>query len=317
MALGSYSFTVGEKNGGQQLRTFLRKECGLTARSLTVLKKTGLGITRNGAELRARDTLCEGDIVEIRLPREHNDITPVEGKLSILHEDDFFLVIDKPTGLPVHPTKIHQTDTVANILSYYQRERGEDYTFRALNRIDKDTSGCVLIAKDRITYSLIQPTVRKLYLAVCEGEISESGTVNAPIALEEGSKIRRCVRMDGDKAITHYRPLYFDGVHTLIELRLETGRTHQIRCHMSSIGHPLAGDDMYGGSLEYICRQALHCAAMELRHPVSGERLIFRASIPEDMVGLIREGSFDADALLFVDAPDTPEGSEQEENDRS
>ena len=311
MALGSYKFTVKAENDGQQLRTFLRKEIGLTARSMTVLKDSDLGITRNGAELRARDILYVGDKVEIALPAEINDITPVPGELDILYEDDHLLVINKPADMPVHPTKVHQTDTLANILSFYQNERGESYTFRALNRLDKDTSGCVLIAKDRIAYSMVKPSVRKIYLAVCEGEISESGTVNAPIALDDGSKIRRCVSMSGLEAITHYIPVSYDGTHTLLALWLETGRTHQIRCHMSYIGHPLAGDDMYGGSLEHIKRQALHCAAMKLIHPVSGEELTFHSDVPEDMKALI---SADPDPFLLIDSLDPAERSQQQEN---
>ena len=243
-----------------------------------------------GKELHAHDTVHSGETVIISLPREHNDIEAVEGELDILYEDDYLLIINKPAGMPVHPTKIHQLDTLANIVSYYQQSRGEDYTFRALNRLDKDTSGCVILVKDRIAYSLVKPTVRKTYIAVCEGMIQESGTVNAPIALSPDSKIKRCVSAQGAEAITHYQPIRYGKGHTLCELWLETGRTHQIRCHMSSIGYPLAGDDLYGGSLHRIGRQALHCQKVTLTHPVTHEKLQITTDIPKEFYGIINEG---------------------------
>lgn len=287
MALGYYELTVGKQNDGTTLKTFLRKECGISARSMTVLKYAGMGVTRRGEEIRAHDILYAGDVVIIQLPEEKSGITPVEGALDILLEDRYLLLVNKPADMPVHPTKIHQTDTLANLVAAYQQRRGEDYTFRALNRLDKDTSGCVLIAKDRIAYSLMQPTVRKTYVAVCEGEISESGTVDMPIGLSDNSRIVRCIREDGDRAVTHYQPIKVANGHTLLELWLETGRTHQIRCHMSSIGHPLAGDDLYGGSLEHIARQALHCRDMRFIHPVSGEELYVTTQIPSEFLKII------------------------------
>ena len=240
MSLGYYKFTVSADNSGQTLKTFLRREVGISARSMTVLKYAGMGITRSGIELKAHDIVYEGDIIEIQLPPDSNYAEPVEGRLDILFEDDCLLIVNKPYGMPVHPVKVHQRDTLSNIVAYYQQSRGESYTFRALNRLDKDTSGCVIIAKDRIAYSLVQPTVEKKYIAVCEGEISEGGVIDAPIALEPDGKIKRCISSNGDPAVTHYKLLDCADSHTLCELWLETGRTHQIRCHMSSIGHPLA-----------------------------------------------------------------------------
>lgn len=287
MSLGYYKFTVSSDNSGQTLKTFLRREVGISARSMTVLKYAGMGITRSGIELKAHDIVYEGDIIEIQLPPDSNDAEPVEGRLDVLFEDDCLLIVNKPYGMPVHPVKVHQLDTLSNIVAYYQQSRGESYTFRALNRLDKDTSGCVIIAKDRIAYSLVQPTVEKRYIAVCEGTVSESGVIDAPIALEPDSKIKRCIRSDGDPAVTHYDPVYHANAHTLCELWLETGRTHQIRCHMSSIGHPLAGDDMYGGSLDYIQRQALHCRDVSFIHPVTKEKIIINTEIPEEFFAIM------------------------------
>lgn len=287
MSLGYYKFTVSSDNSGQTLKTFLRREVGISARSMTVLKYAGMGVFRSGIEIKAHDIVNDGDIIEIQLPPDSNDAESVEGRLDILFEDDCLLIVNKPYSMPVHPVKVHQLDTLSNIVAYYQQSRGESYTFRALNRLDKDTSGCVIIAKDRIAYSLVQPTAEKKYIAVCEGEISEGGVIDAPIALEKDSKIKRCISSDGDPAVTHYKPLDCANSHTLCELWLETGRTHQIRCHMSGIGHPLAGDDMYGGSLKYIQRQALHCRDVSFIHPVTKEKIIINTEIPEEFFAIM------------------------------
>lgn len=268
-------------------RNFLRRICGLTARSMTVLKYAEGGISRGGELLRSCDTVHAGDVIELCLPPDDNDVEPVAGTLDILFEDEHLLIVNKPPHMPVHPTKVHQTDTLANIVTYYQTAKGERYAFRALNRIDKDTSGCVIIAKDRLCYAIVLPTISKEYIAVCEGIIDTAGTVDAPIALQDGSKIKRCIRSDGQRAVTHYEPVYNSLRHTVLRVRLETGRTHQIRCHMSGIGHPLAGDDLYGGSRELIGRQALHCGSVILIHPVTKESMYIKAGIPSDMTELM------------------------------
>ncbi len=287
MAVGRFTFIVEHENDGQNVKTFLRRNCGLTARSMTVLKKSGMGITRGGDLLKAHDVLYAGDRIEIRLPEEQSEIEPVDGMPPILFEDDRLLAVDKPASMPVHPVKDHQLDTLANRVSAYQQSRGESYVFRALNRLDKDTSGIVLIAKDRISYSLIKPTVEKVYFAVCEGIIEEAGTINEPISLAHDSKIKRCVSADGDSAVTHYTPIKHGKTHTLCRVVIETGRTHQIRCHMSHIGHPLAGDDLYGGSLELINRQALHCKDVSFIHPDTKERIILHTELPEEYERII------------------------------
>ena len=290
MSLRSYDLIVPPTSDGQTLKTYLRREIGISARSMTVLKYSGMGISRSGVELRAHDILKAGDIVAIRLPADKNDAEPVAGDLEILFEDDHLIVVNKPAGMPVHPVKVHQLDTLSNIVAFYQRGRGEDYTFRALNRLDKDTSGCVIIAKDRIAYTLVKPTVQKTYIAVCEGIIPESGVIDAPIGLEAGSVIERRVTSGGDSAVTHYRPVKYGNAHTMCEIWLETGRTHQIRCHMSYIGHPLAGDDLYGGSLRYIQRQALHCKSVSFVHPGTGGRIELDTDIPGEFYRITDQG---------------------------
>ena len=291
MAIGYYEFTVRSDDDGVLLKSFLRRKCGLSARSMTVIKYNGGSILRENEALRARDILRDGDLIKVRLPKEQCDIAPAEGDLDILFEDNYLLIVNKPPAMPVHPTKRHQYDTLANIVSLYQQSRGESYTFRALNRLDMDTSGCVILAKDRIAYRLVFPTIRKTYYAVCEGVITEGGTIDAPIGSADASRIKRCVRNDGSVAITHYEPVFDDGKHTLCRVWLETGRTHQIRCHMSYLGHPLAGDAMYGGSMELIQRQALHCQSVTLRHPVTDDMIHVKTPLPHDFKSVINSAS--------------------------
>ena len=285
----SFKFCVSPENDGSSLKTFLRKSCGITARSMTLLKYGG-GIYRGDTLLKARDIVYTGDHITLCLPDEENDVVPVKGNLSIMYEDKYFLIVNKSADMPVHPTKRHQLDTLANIVAYYQQSRGERYVFRALNRLDKDTSGCVMIAKDRLTYALVKDSIKKTYVAVCEGIILEGDCIDQPIGLAEGSKIKRTVREDGSRAVTHYRPIMSGNGHTLIELWLETGRTHQIRCHMSAITHPLAGDDLYGGSRKFIARQALHCQKLSFIHPITKELIELDTDIPQEFLQIIKEG---------------------------
>lgn len=282
MALGYYEFIVAEDDDGMTLRGFLRRKCCLSARSMTVIKYNGGSITCGDKELRSRDILHKDDKVIVQLPEEKCGIVPIEGAMDILYEDDYLLIVNKPPYMPVHPTKVHQLDTLANLVSFHQLSRGESYTFRALNRLDKDTSGCVVIAKDRIVYALVFPTIRKEYIAVCEGVLTGNGKIDAPLAAAPDSHIRRCVNDDGATAVTHYEPIRVKNGHTLCKLRLETGRTHQIRCHMSYIGHPLAGDDMYGGSRDHIKRQALHCQSVSFYHPVKDEMISLTTPMPDE-----------------------------------
>lgn len=281
-------FTVTSEYDGVKAGRYLRVFCKLSARSLSVLKRTEGGITSNGKLLRSIDTVNTGDIIEINLPSEKSQILPVYGELDIMYEDAFLLIVNKPASMPVHPVKRHQMDTLANIISYRYVGNKSDFVFRAVNRLDADTSGLVIIAKDRHTASLMQQTeVEKHYTALCHGCVSEKGTVDEPICLLPDSKIVRTVSPGGQRAITHYNKIGEINGGSIVDLVLETGRTHQIRCHMSYIGHPLFGDDLYGGSREFICRQALHCKSLNFTHPFSGVKIFVEAPLPSDMASLI------------------------------
>lgn len=282
-------FVVTSEYDGVKAGRYLRTFCKLSARTLSLLKRQEGAITADGKLLRTVDFLKEGSIVEIKLPEENNSIVPIEGELDILFEDSHLLIVNKSADMPVHPVKTHQTDTLANIIAYISSQRESEFVFRAVNRLDRDTTGIVIIAKDRHTASVMQNLkVKKLYYAVCHGTTDARGTINEPIALAEKSKIVRTVREDGQESITHYSKVEDLKDSSLVELLLETGRTHQIRCHMAHLSHPLYGDDLYGGSLEHIKRQALHCHRIEFVHPFTNEAIKIECPMPNDMLELIK-----------------------------
>ena len=281
-------FIVPEECGGMAAKWFLKSRCGLSTRMITRLKREKDGILMDGKILRSIDPVTAGAEIIINLPSEVSSfIEPVDGSLDIRFEDEHILVVNKPPFMPVHPVKQHQTNTLANIVTCYAQKKGGEYVFRAHNRLDRNTSGLVLIAKDKYSVFKLHNAVRKVYYALVHGRLEGSGTVREPIGLHEDSKIVRHVVESGSPAITPYSSLFSCDDFSLLSLVLETGRTHQIRCHMSFLGHPLLGDDLYGGSLELIDRQALHCGEMSFAHPVSGEMLTVTAPIPEDMKRLI------------------------------
>lgn len=280
-------FVVNQENNGRQVKDFLRKECGVSASMLTQLKLVPNGITNNGVHVRTVDRVSKGDTVVITLPCDKNEIIPVNLPIHILYEDEHLIVFDKKPLMPVHPVRGHIDDTLANAAAFYAQSKGESWTFRAVNRLDRDTSGALLVAKNGYSAALLPKTVRKKYVAVCEGLIDKPGTVSLPIRLKEGHTIQREAGQGGISAVTHYKPVKQSNCHTLVEFELETGRTHQIRVHMSSIGFPLAGDDMYGGSRDFISRQALHCARLDFIHPVNQKFISIDCPIPNDIMNIL------------------------------
>lgn len=281
------NFTVPTEYDGRLVKDFLRRGCGVSAALLTQLKLCNNGITNNGTHTRAVDAVKMGDVITITLPDDKNDITPVKLPIDILYEDEHLIIFNKAPFMPVHPVHGHVYDTLANAATYYAKSVGSVWSFRAVNRLDRDTSGALLVAKNAYAAALLPNTVRKKYIAVCEGIIEKGGTVNTPIRFKEGHTIQREAGEGGVSAVTHFKPIKTYNNHTLVEFDLETGRTHQIRVHMSSIGHPLAGDDMYGGSLDLINRQALHCGEVSFIHPINGERIVVVCPLPDDIAGLM------------------------------
>lgn len=265
------TFIVPPELNGIDVQKYLRRYCGVSARLLAQLKRTSDGLQCNGEHIRSIDLLHANDRMTLTLPKSPVTACPVDLPLTIVYEDADVLAVNKPPFMTVHPVHGHQDDTLANAVAAYSQRTGELFTFRPVNRLDKDTSGLVLIAKNPYAAAVLPKTAEKVYMALCEGDLEGSGTIDAPLKLMEGHTIQREVAPDGKRAVTHYEVLRNACNHTLLRIILETGRTHQIRAHFSSIGHPLAGDDMYGGSRQYFERQCLHCAEMRFLSPETHE----------------------------------------------
>jgi len=266
-----------------QLQNYLMKQQGVSRRLLTKLKRQDGGITRNGETVRSVDLVCGGDEIVLRL--EDTSLLEANPSLNVpvAYESGSVVVFDKPAGMPVHPSIKHQGDTLGN----YFAARYPDLTFRPVNRLDKDTSGLCAVAKGALAAKLLQGSIDKVYYAAVQGVTEESGTIDAPIAREQESIILRCVRDDGQPAVTHFRRIGGNSSYSLEEILLETGRTHQIRVHFAYTGHPLAGDDMYGGSLEHITRQALHCGRLTFTEPLTGKSVTVSSELPQEIISLI------------------------------
>lgn len=215
--------------------------------------------------------------------------------LSILYEDDLFLAVDKPPGQVVHPNSRYRSGTLANAVLGYWESKGESRPFRPISRIDRNTSGIVLIAKSRYAHQQLaslsaKNNVIKLYRGIVEGNmLQDEGEWSFPIRIKSGSKIVRETAPDGQPALTIFKVVKRYPDYTLMQFTLMTGRTHQIRVHAQASGHPLLGDDLYGGSPQYITRQALHCHTYTFPHPITGKETIIKAPLPEDMGSLLSD----------------------------
>ena len=275
------NFTVKKADNDIQVGFFLSK-MGVSKRLITKLKREENGILKNGEHCRTIDLVKEGDLVEISFcDNKKLDANP-DLFVPVAYENDGFVVFDKPPLMPVHPSIKHQGDTLGNFFS----AKYPQLTFRPVNRLDRDTSGLCVVAKSPFYANALQFSIKKTYFAIVEGVISDAGTIDLPIAREQESIIKRVVSDKGQPAVTHYKPIQSDGKYTLLEISLETGRTHQIRVHFSHIGYPLVGDDLYGNKSDEIPRQALHCGRLEITLP-DGEILTVTSPLPEDMQILI------------------------------
>ena len=277
-------FNVDKDYDGSDIKTFLRKNHGVSSRLIKKLKTQENGILLNGERVFVTHILRKGDVVTLNLPPKQTGVVASKMTVDVLYEDEYIIVFDKPSNMTVHPVHEYVDNTLANFAMYHAKQKGESYIFRAVNRLDRDTSGCVLCAKNAYIANLLKNNVHKTYYAVCEGDIAQCGTIDKQIALKPDSKIARCtVESGGKPSVTHYTPVQRDGKHTLLEITLETGRTHQIRVHMSDMGHPLAGDDLYGGGTQYIKRQALHCGKLVINLPVYDAPIVVESPLPEDV----------------------------------
>lgn len=269
---------------------FLKQE-GFSRHILSSMKNSsGNCIVLNGERGFGRSVLKEGDRLVVTVPEVESgeNIIRTEMDLDILYEDEDILVINKPAGMPVHPSMGNYENTLANGIAWYFSQKGEDFVYRCINRLDRDTTGALILVKNPLSAAVLsvqmkRRQIRRTYLALVDGVLPESGVVDAPIARMEGSVITREVNFEtGESAVTHYERLAVGRYYSLAELHLETGRTHQIRVHMKYIGHPLPGDYLYHPDYRRIQRQPLHSFQLEFTHPITKEPMLFTAPVPED-----------------------------------
>lgn len=277
-------FKITDKDHGRQIRDFLR-DFGVSSALLTKLKQSENGITLNGEFARTIEKVYTGDTLKIVIESKGKMPKKLENNnVSVAYNDEDIIVLNKPPLMPVHESRNHQGDTLANVAACYM---DDDNAFRAVYRLDRDTSGLVLIAKNELAACKLAGKIEKDYYAVCQGALEENGTVNLPIAREGDSIIKRTVSEKGERAVTHWKAVKSNGKNTLVKFKLETGRTHQIRVHMSHIGHALLGDTLYGGDTAQINRQALHCKTIRFIHPVTEKNITVDCDFPQDFKGLI------------------------------
>ncbi len=284
------TYTISPKDSGISILSFLRNN-GFSKHILTTMKRADHAILLNGQPTFAKTALREQDVLRILVPEEtgsEESILPVKMSLDILYEDEDILVLNKPADMPVHPSAGNYENTLANGVAWYYRQQGETFVYRCINRLDRDTTGVLVLAKNPLSGALLstqmkQRRIHRTYLALTDGIPPEKGTVCAPIARVNDSVITREVNFEqGEPAVTHYERLAVSNGYALVELHLETGRTHQIRVHMNYIGCPLPGDFLYHPVFDRIGRQALHSFQLEFEHPITKEPLRFLAPVPAD-----------------------------------
>ena len=287
-------YAVPPEFAGRTVLSFLRAN-GYSARVITGLKQNPHGIMLRNKKVTVQKTLKAGDTLVIYIrDKAGENVVPRDIPLDIPFEDRDVAVVNKPAGMATHPSQDNYDTSLANALAFHFQSRGEDVTVRSVNRLDKNTSGLVLIAKNQLAAAKLSAElknggVHKEYLALVEGVPDDCGTVDAPIARAPGSTIERMVSESGERAVTHYK-LLLAGGFSLLRLTLETGRTHQIRVHMSHIGHPVAGDFLYGTEFSGgMLRHALHASRLSFTHPVTGETVDLFAPLPDDMSALCKK----------------------------
>lgn len=297
------TYPITESDSDQRIYDFLCHH-GYSRHIRTWLKQHPGSVRLNGEEALFYFPLKNGDLLEISLEEEHpsENIVPVDLPIHIIYEDEDLMVIDKPADMPVHPSIGNYENTLANAAAWYFHRQDIPFVFRCINRLDRDTTGLLILAKHMLSGAILSDQMKKraihrTYLAITEGKTDPAGTIDSPIGRTDQSLILRQVdHENGDSARTHYLqkcwhpktfypetlPVPQDGL-SLVQLQLETGRTHQIRVHMTSIGHPLIGDTLYNPETALMNRQALHSYRLAFTHPVTGVSLEFTSPLPEDM----------------------------------
>lgn len=285
------TYEISTEYDGFPIDKYLKSK-GYSSANITAIKKMPNNMVIDGEWVHMNRKLKTGEILTVNISEDNSSekIPPVEMDLDIVYEDEDIIVVNKPAGLPIHPSLNHYEDSLANGLAYYYESQGKPFIFRCANRLDKNTSGLTVIAKHLVSANILSTMVKnrqfhREYYAIVRGSLDEkSGTIDAPIGRVDDSIITRQVDFEnGERAVTHYEVIKENKEHSLVSIHLETGRTHQIRVHFKYIGHPLIGDHLYNPDYEYMTRQALHSHKIEFTHPITGEQLSFTADLPSDM----------------------------------
>ncbi len=292
------SYVVTPAYDQASVQTFLRRGCGVSARLLAKLKRVERGITADEEPVRSIDRLKTGQTVRLRLPNDKVRVEGVPLALDIVYEDADVLVINKPPYLAVHPSAGHEEPTLAAAVVAHYQAQGTPLAFRPINRLDRNTSGLLLAAKHAQAAHTLSgkddARPHKEYLAVVLGKLDGEGVIEQPIRIKPGFGITREVGEGGKYCLTRWTSLAADDELSLLRVTIETGRTHQIRVHLAWLGHPLAGDTMYGKDTRFMPRHALHCSHMWFIHPVTGDQVELTAPLPGDLSELIATRGWDS-----------------------
>ncbi|AXU71022.1 TPA: RluA family pseudouridine synthase [Clostridioides difficile] len=275
------------------LKEVLLAKLNFSVRSLSKMKREK-SVLVNGVYKKPSLKVYSGDLIEVKIDEEKANFEPQDLNLQIIYDDFDIIMVNKPPFMVVHPTKSHYDKTIANGISYYIDNQKENVKIRFVNRLDMNTSGLVIVAKNAYAHhtlstAMSENKVEKKYITVVDGIIKENeGTIDEPIYRPTEDSIKRIIDERGQSSVTHYKVIERLENATVLEVSLETGRTHQIRVHMAHIGHGIIGDELYGYvDEELINRQALHAYKLEFEQPRTKEKLKFKADIPEDMKELI------------------------------
>lgn len=290
-------FVVTQECEGVRVDTLLRSRLHLSGTVIKRIKWLEDGILLDGVRVNTRVIPKVGQVLSVRLsdPERRSGVVPTPGEVDIVYEDEDIVVVNKAAGVSVHPGPGHYADTLGNFLVYHFIQTGQQADFHPVHRLDRGTSGLLVCAKhahaqERLKLQLHTPDFVRTYLAVCEGVPEpRAGVIDAPIGPVPGSLMAQRVYPDGKPARTHYEVLHTVGEYSLVQMVLDTGRTHQIRVHMAYIGHALVGDFLYGRECpELIERTALHAHRLHFCHPVTGNEMDFQIPMPKDMGVLVK-----------------------------
>lgn len=293
------TYTVKANDNFDNLKELLKVKFQISDRLLTKLKKNNrLFINNQKVSIYAIPKANDFININIDFDEDDSDFPSTQIPLDIIYEDEAYLIINKPYGIPVHPSLNHYEDSLANGVKYYFNSIGLKRKIRPVNRLDKSTSGLVVFAKNEYIQECLVRQMKtdsfvKEYVAICDGIFeTKEGIINAPIARKENSIIERCILESGAPSITHYKVLEENTSkaekYSIVKCKLETGRTHQIRVHMKHLGHPLLGDTLYGTASNLINRHALHSNMISFIHPITNKKVSYFSKLPADMVNLVR-----------------------------